>query len=817
YRTLLEQSPDAIYLLQGNRLLDANPRFEELLGIDRAVLNQANFNIMAFVAPRSKALIEQRAQLAEAGRANELPSHYEFTARRSDGHEFDVEASVAYFTIDGQVATQGLLRDLTAHRQAEQALYESEGRFRSAFENTPIGMALLDTEGTCRQVNQALCYIVGYMEDELLTMRIHDLTVAEDRHNLYDTDSWRRILSGEITAYQVEKRYRRKDGHLVWVLASTTTVHDTRGKPRYLILQVQDISARKQAEQEREQLLAALQQRNTQLHTAAEVSKAASTLLDPHALIQETVALVRERFGFYYVGLFLLDDAEQYAVLQAGTGAAGQQMVAEGFRLPVGGTSMIGQCVAQGQARIALEAGQEAARFDNPLLPNTRSEIVLPLLTRGHCIGAITIQSDRPAAFSDEDIATLHTMMDQLAATIENARLYDAAKTEIARRMEAEREIRLLNENLERRVEERTRQLHQTMHQLRVIIDYSADPVALTLPNGDVIMTNPAFRALFAQGAPNIEAILDILAEPLHVERMTRALVMVLQQYDMARVEVAIVRPDGSQFDADVALVPVTDETAPTDQVNDRREIIGVVLTLHDITRLKELDRFKSQFVANAAHDLANPIANLKLHLYAIRQAPARLERHLEALESQTRRLETLVNDLRMLSNMDRGLIGYVIESFDFTELVADVVEAHRPLADSHALVLEFVPCPAPILVSADLDKMERVVANLLTNAINYTPEGGTITIGTHCTADEVTLVVSDTGIGIAPDEVMYIFERFYRTHRARSSTIAGTGLGLSIVKEIVESHGGHIDVQSTPDTGSVFTVRLPLTSRPTN
>ena len=164
--------------------------------------------------------------------------------------------------------------------------------------------------------------------------------------------------------------------------------------------------------------------RATQLATAAEVSQAASSILSLGELLPRTAELIRRRFDLYYVGVFLVEENGQWAVLRAGTGEAGQRMLQQGYRLAVGGDSMIGWCTAQGEARIASDVGEEATRFENPLLPDTRSEIALPLLSRGRVIGAMTIQSSRPAAFSEEDVAVLQTMSGQLANDIENARLF---------------------------------------------------------------------------------------------------------------------------------------------------------------------------------------------------------------------------------------------------------------------------------------------------------------------------------------------------------------------------------------------------------
>lgn len=187
---------------------------------------------------------------------------------------------------------------------------------------------------------------------------------------------------------------------------------------------LEKLAERKRAEAERERLLTALTHRNIQLQTTAEVSKSASTILDAKELMNQAVNLIQERFNFYYVGLFLVDEGGEYAMLRAGTGEAGRQMLEAGHRLIVDGESMIGWSVANAKARIALEVNKEAIRFDNPYLPGTRSEMALPLTSRGQCIGALTVQSTEEAAFSEEDIAVLQTMADQLAMAIENTWLY---------------------------------------------------------------------------------------------------------------------------------------------------------------------------------------------------------------------------------------------------------------------------------------------------------------------------------------------------------------------------------------------------------
>ncbi|MGC9521068.1 MAG: GAF domain-containing protein [Anaerolineae bacterium] len=185
-----------------------------------------------------------------------------------------------------------------------------------------------------------------------------------------------------------------------------------------------DGRARRQ-ETDRDVVLLEAQRRANRLQTAAEISRAASSLLSLEELLPRSVELIRERFDLYYVGIFLLDQDGEWAILEAGSGEAGQQMLAAGHRLRWGSDSMIGQCVASAKPRIALDVGNEAVRFDNPVLPETKSEMALPLISRNRVIGAMTIQSELRGAFSQEDITILQTMADQLANAIQNARLFD--------------------------------------------------------------------------------------------------------------------------------------------------------------------------------------------------------------------------------------------------------------------------------------------------------------------------------------------------------------------------------------------------------
>ncbi|MFZ6027779.1 MAG: response regulator [Chloroflexota bacterium] len=169
-----------------------------------------------------------------------------------------------------------------------------------------------------------------------------------------------------------------------------------------------------------------------QLQVSSEISKVATTLTDPEQLIRQVAELIQERFDFYYVSLFLVDEANRYATLQYGTGEAGRVMMQNGHRLEIGDESMIGWACAHKAARIALDVGQEAVRFANPLLPDTHSEIALPLQVNERVIGALGVQSSKSSAFNESDVMVLQSMADQIAVALTNARLFDQTQQRAA-------------------------------------------------------------------------------------------------------------------------------------------------------------------------------------------------------------------------------------------------------------------------------------------------------------------------------------------------------------------------------------------------
>jgi two-component system phosphate regulon sensor histidine kinase PhoR len=366
-------------------------------------------------------------------------------------------------------------------------------------------------------------------------------------------------------------------------------------------------------------------------------------------------------------------------------------------------------------------------------------------------------------------------------------------------------ELQRYTAQLEQMVEARTAQLRRAKEQIEIILDNTSDAVALAQPNGDIETRNPAFTAMFGDQITHaIERILWTINGDEQSASVGNALMKVLWDRESQRVEAQITGENG-QKDIDMAFIPV--------QLTEGDDAAGVLISAHDITHIREVERFKARFVADALHDLATPITALSTRLYLMKRAPEHMADHLRALENQVAHLRNLLADLRTLSQVDRREVHLELQLLSINEIVIRVYDTYLPVAVSRAQSLTLTTDSAMPPVFIDSRQMERVLVNLVSNAVNYTPEGKTIAIATSVEAECIAFAVVDEGIGISAEDLPRVFERFYRSEQARKVENSGTGLGLAIVKEIVELHGGSVTVSSVVDQGSAFTVRLPLNS----
>jgi two-component system phosphate regulon sensor histidine kinase PhoR len=245
-------------------------------------------------------------------------------------------------------------------------------------------------------------------------------------------------------------------------------------------------------------------------------------------------------------------------------------------------------------------------------------------------------------------------------------------------------------------------------------------------------------------------------------------------------------------------------------------EEVGVVMVLHDVTELRRLEQVRTEFVANVSHELRTPLTAIQGYLETLQAGALEDTQHarrfLEIVARHTERLGRLLNDLTDLSNIELGRVALRLEPVALSEVVESVLTIITPRAESGGVALATeLPSDLPAVL-ADHDRLAQILINLVDNAVKYTPAGGRVTVAARREAgDRIEIAVRDTGIGIPPDDLPRITERFYRVDKARSRELGGTGLGLAIVKHLVLAHGGELGIESEVERGTTVRFTLPV------
>jgi PAS domain S-box-containing protein len=329
--------------------------------------------------------------------------------------------------------------------------------------------------------------------------------------------------------------------------------------------------------------------------------------------------------------------------------------------------------------------------------------------------------------------------------------------------------------------------------------------------------------------SPQIEAITsyapaewtsnpNLLTEVLHPDDRDELLAAVARAKENGETrenEYRIVRRDGSIVwvrDSAVTVVEGTRRHARgfVVDITERREAQLELARQND--QLRQLDKLKDEFIALVSHELRTPLTSIRgyLELMSEDENLSDEQTHfLGTIDRNAQRLQRLVGDLLFCAQVDAGKLTLETGAVDVNALVGDAIDAARPAAAAKAvaLVAELGDLPE---IEGDRARLAQVLDNFVSNAIKFTPGEGTVTVATHAYPGEIELSIADTGIGIPPDEVPHLFQRFFRTERATADAIPGTGLGLAIAKAIVTGHGGRLRVASTVGAGTTFRIILP-------
>jgi signal transduction histidine kinase len=441
---------------------------------------------------------------------------------------------------------------------------------------------------------------------------------------------------------------------------------------------------------------------------------------------------------------------------------------------------------------LTLPTLQQMLNTGNPLvIPNTyqeplwqkleqtswiKSYAAAPLRVQDQVIGFLNMNSDQVDFFNARIIPRLQAFADTAAAAIQNARLYQRTQLYAA--------------ELEDRVRDRTAELRTAKERIEHILVSVPEPIIVLNEENHLIHANPAGEALMAQAEGQG---LDLFAEEfLHSleaqNQPTERTIVTIQE--RAYQVLASSLPVGSQS-------------------------TGTVIVFRDVTRFRELDQMKTQFVSDVSHELRTPLTNLALYIDLLANAIGgdQNERYLATLRRETQRLTALIEDLLTISRLEAGRVEITIEPVDINRVITDLALDRMQMAANRALTLTYTVQPELPLALADTRLLTQVLSNLLTNALNYTPPGRSIHLQT-CLQDWagstwVTAQVKDNGLGIPPEEMEHLFTRFYRGYAGQTSNAPGTGLGLAISKEIVNRLNGRITVESQLHEGSTFTVWL--------
>jgi signal transduction histidine kinase len=510
--------------------------------------------------------------------------------------------------------------------------------------------------------------------------------------------------------------------------------------------------------------------RAEELRLVNEIGRYAVSVLDIQQLVREVAARIQQAFSYYSVAILLVEG--ERLIPQAVAMAPEGKTVFVDRTLSLRERTIITTVANTGKPWLVPDVAAEPSFRAIPELREARCELGVPLVIAGETVGVLDVQSDRPDGLGQADLEMLQVLAAQVAISFANARLFA--------------EVRAHAAQLEARVTARTAEIRSQKERTEAILRSVADAVVVLDLEGHLVLTNPVAQTLM-EGPTSSEVL-------AHIGRLHGQGGVVSEPVELGEVT----------YQALASPVKLGDLA------------VGTVVVLRDISRLRELDRLKSQFVATVSHELRTPLANIKLYLSLLRKGKEdRREQYLGVLEQETGRLGEMIEDLLNLSRLESRAAVEGLEPVELGPLLDQVVENHRPAFQAKSLRVEVVGGKRAI-VPANRNQMIQVFTNLLSNAIDYTPDGGWVRLEVKGVSHQdgkpmMVVAVEDGGRGIPDEDLPYIFERFYRGSLARAHHIPGSGLGLSIVSEILKRHGGQVEVSSTLGKGSTFTVYLPL------
>ena len=346
----------------------------------------------------------------------------------------------------------------------------------------------------------------------------------------------------------------------------------------------------------------------------------------------------------------------------------------------------------------------------------------------------------------------------------------------------------------------RLKQSEEERHKVEAILRNLSDGLMLVDTRGRILLCNEAVRKLFA-----IETEIEgsTVAESLRNAELMEVIDEVIREEGPVSHEISVAHP------RELSLMITS---TPFYAYSVKEKLSGVVITLHDITRLKHLEEMRKDFVANVSHEIKTPITAIKGFAETLLDGAIddkeNASKFLETIKNHSERLNSLVSDLLTLSRIEMGDIDLHKHNVNINNIIDTVFTTLRDKAEAKGLFLKKALPPEPFEVSADRDKLIQVLLNLVDNGIKFSDDGG-VTVGMEKDGEHTILFVEDRGTGISKKHLPRLGERFYRVDKARSRELGGTGLGLAIVKHLVKAHGWNLEIESTQGKGTKVKVLI--------
>ena len=537
---------------------------------------------------------------------------------------------------------------------------------------------------------------------------------------------------------------------------------------------------------------AEISRRATEITSLMDVNQVINSTLDLSEVLRQVMAQSTRLLGSESSALMLLEESTQELVFEVATGDKGSAV--KQIRLKLG-EGVAGWVAREGQPLIVNDPAGDPRFFrkaDDTTGYTTRNILAVPLTVRGRVIGVLEVLNSLPVgrAFTESDLRLLQALKDQAGTAIEKARLYKYMEEQV-------------NETIEMYLS-----LEKEKGKVEAILASMVEGVLVCDEQGAVTLVNDKARlALSRDGAtwlPEHGMVLELLrrAATEHAE-FSATIAPDIPGQRIHRVRVAPMRTGAGKF-------------------------LGAVAVLEDATELTRLSQLKSEFISQVSHELRTPLTSMRgaLGLLARGRAGALAAEQTDLVhmvQEEVGRMTALINDLLDLSKLESGMVHLEPESLAVRPLLEKLLDGLKVVAaeKSQELVWEWDPQLPP--VRADRRRLERVLANLISNAIKYTPVGGRIALGAdvrpagvsgaegEAPAPMARFWVRDTGPGIPEEDRQRVFEKFQRGREKQIEGIQGTGLGLAIAREIVDEHGGRIWIEAAPGGGSVFYFTLPL------